>query len=146
MLVDVIFPGWVPFKQLAFSQDIPGWIAAHEQTLAYPFQTLVAGHMGRLGAREDVEVQRAYVADLRANAEAAMAEVDMMAIAQEVGFDNPWALFAALVDAETRVGTERTLAVWRGKLGGADVFTADNVMKMISSLRIDYGVVNLPVA
>ncbi|MGA5761739.1 hypothetical protein [Nonomuraea bangladeshensis] len=30
MVVDVIFPGWVPFKSLAASQDIPAWIKAHD--------------------------------------------------------------------------------------------------------------------
>jgi hypothetical protein len=30
MLVDVVFPGWVPFSQLAASSNIPGWIAAHK--------------------------------------------------------------------------------------------------------------------
>ena len=33
MVVDVIFPGWVPFKNLAESQDIPAWIAAHDLVL-----------------------------------------------------------------------------------------------------------------
>src|SRR5580700_1104130 len=26
MVVDILFPGWVPFKSLAIAQDIPGWI------------------------------------------------------------------------------------------------------------------------
>ena len=30
MVVDVLFPGWVPFKNLALSQDIPGWVRAHD--------------------------------------------------------------------------------------------------------------------
>src|SRR5260370_1102290 len=44
MLVDVIFPRWVPFKQLAVSQDIPDWIKAQDVAMSYPWQTLVAGH------------------------------------------------------------------------------------------------------
>jgi hypothetical protein len=39
MLVDVIFPGWVPFSNLALSADVPGFIKAHEQVLAHDFNT-----------------------------------------------------------------------------------------------------------
>jgi glyoxylase-like metal-dependent hydrolase (beta-lactamase superfamily II) len=33
MLVDVVFPGWVPFAYLAESQNIPGWLEAPAQAL-----------------------------------------------------------------------------------------------------------------
>src|SRR3989440_4775259 len=33
MFVDVVMPGWIPFKGLAVSQDIPGWISAHDVAL-----------------------------------------------------------------------------------------------------------------
>src|SRR5690349_16678050 len=68
MVVDVIFPGWAPFKNLAVSQDIPGWIAAHDTVLATPWRTLVGGHLGRLGTRADVTLQREYVRDLETSA------------------------------------------------------------------------------
>ena len=45
MLVDVVFPGWVPFRDLAIAEDVPGFIKAHGQALSYPFDTLVAGHL-----------------------------------------------------------------------------------------------------
>ena len=33
MLVDIIFPGWVPFPYLAVSKDIAGYIKAHDIVL-----------------------------------------------------------------------------------------------------------------
>jgi hypothetical protein len=39
MLVDAVFPGWVPFRDLAIAEDVPGFIKAHEQALSYPFDT-----------------------------------------------------------------------------------------------------------
>jgi len=51
LVVDVLFPGWVPFKGLAVSQDIPGWVHAQDVAMDYPWQTLVGGHLGRLGTR-----------------------------------------------------------------------------------------------
>ena len=47
MLVDVVYPGWVPFAALAMAQDIPAWLAAPTQALEYPFQTFIGGHLTR---------------------------------------------------------------------------------------------------
>jgi hypothetical protein len=66
----------VPFKELAVSQDIPDWIKAQDVALSLPWQTLVAGHLGRLGTRDDAELQIAYVADLVASARATMASLN----------------------------------------------------------------------
>jgi glyoxylase-like metal-dependent hydrolase (beta-lactamase superfamily II) len=140
LLIDVVFPGWAPFKNLAMSQDIPGWLAAHDQALGYPFRTLVSGHLGRLGAREDVETQQAYLADLYAACEEALVAVDFGAIFARVGPENAWALFDAYLDEVSAVAAEATLATWRDRLGGADVFTYDNAFMMAESLRIDHGV------
>jgi glyoxylase-like metal-dependent hydrolase (beta-lactamase superfamily II) len=41
MVVDILFPGWVPFKSLAIAQDIPGWIGAQDVAMGYPWTTLV---------------------------------------------------------------------------------------------------------
>ncbi len=76
MVVDVIFPGWVPFKNVAVSQDIPDWISAQDVAMGYQWQTLVGGHLGRLGQRADGDLQIAYVADVLAGARAAMASLE----------------------------------------------------------------------
>jgi hypothetical protein len=67
MVVDVVMPGWIPFKGLAVSQDVPGWISAHDLALGYAWHTLVGGHLGRLGSRADAELQKQYLADLEAS-------------------------------------------------------------------------------
>ena len=59
MLVDIIFPGWVPFAYLAIAKDTAGFIEAHDTALkSYDFDTIVAGHLTRIGTRADVEVQK----------------------------------------------------------------------------------------
>jgi hypothetical protein len=61
MLVDIIFPGWIPFPYLAIAKDTAGFIEAHEIALNnYDFDTIVAGHLTRLGTRADVEAQREF--------------------------------------------------------------------------------------
>ena len=65
MLVDIIFPGWVPFPYLAIAKDVAGFIKTHEIALNnYDFDTIVAGHLTRLGTRNDVIVQKEFVSDL----------------------------------------------------------------------------------
>ena len=65
MLVDVIFPGWIPFPYLAVANDVTGFIKAHDIALnRYDFDTFVGGHLTRLGTRDDVKVQKEFVSDL----------------------------------------------------------------------------------
>ena len=76
MFVDVIFPGWTPFPDLALAEDIDGFIAAHDQILDFDFETYIGGHLTRLGTREDVEIQKEYILDIVQAAGAANAAMD----------------------------------------------------------------------
>jgi glyoxylase-like metal-dependent hydrolase (beta-lactamase superfamily II) len=137
MVVDVVFPGWVPFVDLALAEDVPGFVAAHDQILAYDFDTFIGGHLTRLGTREDVETAKAFVLDVQANAAAALETVDFMAIAQQVGFENQWALFDAYLGAVARECAAATIPAWQERLGGAGVFTEGHCWAMMESLRVD---------
>ena len=61
MLIDVIYPGWMPYKNLGVTVDVPGFVNAHYNALAFDFETLVAGQVSRLGARDDVKVQLTFL-------------------------------------------------------------------------------------
>jgi glyoxylase-like metal-dependent hydrolase (beta-lactamase superfamily II) len=139
MLVDVFFPGWVPWKQLAVSQDIPDWIKAQDIAMSYPWQTLVAGHLGRLGTRADAELQIAYVADLLAGARATVNTLDPTPFFKKYG-NNAWAIFKAYLDAASAQAAAPVTKKYLGKLAAADVFTFDNAFAVLESLRIDGGV------
>jgi glyoxylase-like metal-dependent hydrolase (beta-lactamase superfamily II) len=121
MVVDVLFPGWVPFKDLAASQDIPAWIKAHDVAMNYPWRTLVGGHLGRLGVR------------------AAEASVDPTPYEKYGPTGNSWAIFKAYLEAVATTAAAPVAAKYTGVLAAADVFTVDNAMAMIESLRIDFG-------
>ncbi len=140
MLVDVIFPGWVPFDSLGQSSDIPGWVDAHEQALGYDFDTFVGGHLTRVGTREDVRVQQDYVADLRTTIETTSADLDLQAVFGSVADPtNLWELFNAFTDAVASAATDSVVPRWTDRLGGAAVYTRSNVLTMAEALRIDYG-------
>ena len=137
MLVDVIFPGWTPFKDLAMAQDVPAFLAAHDKVLEYEFDTFVGGHLTRLGTFEDVQVQKEYFADIEAAAAKANQEVSFMEIGQEVGFENLWLTFQTYADTITQQCTDEVVPKWIDKLGGVDLFTYDHCWKISESQRID---------
>jgi glyoxylase-like metal-dependent hydrolase (beta-lactamase superfamily II) len=139
MLVDIVFPGWVPFAYLAESQNIPGWIEAPAQALGYPFQTFIGGHLTRLGTRDDVTIQQQYVADLKAEATNAIDTFDPSTIYKSVDPTNPWAIYSAYLDGVAAQATSAVVPRWTSRLGGADVYTPSNAYQLVESLRFDYG-------
>jgi hypothetical protein len=88
MLVDVIFPGWVPFRNLAVANDVHEFIKAHDTILAYDFDVMVCGHLTRVGTRDDVEAQREYIQNLRDASKSALATVKIEDVGARTGFDN----------------------------------------------------------
>jgi glyoxylase-like metal-dependent hydrolase (beta-lactamase superfamily II) len=64
MVVDVIFPGWVPWRRLAVSEDIAGWMRGPDVALTFDFDVLIGGHITRLGNRKDVLIQKQYMQDM----------------------------------------------------------------------------------
>jgi glyoxylase-like metal-dependent hydrolase (beta-lactamase superfamily II) len=141
MVVDVFYPGWVPFKNLAVSQDIPGWVRAHDIAMGYGWTTLVGGHLGRLGVRADGELQQQYIHDLDASVLQTIKNLDPTPFFQQYGpSGNAWAIFKAYLDAGAQQAAEPVIAKYVDKLGGADVFTFDNAAALFESLRIDAGI------
>jgi len=128
----------VPFKDLAIAKDVPAFIDAHDDVLAFDFDTFVGGHLTHLGTRGDVENAREYVHDLRASAGRALQTVDFSAIAGACGFDNPWRLFGAYLDAVAEEAAKPVVEKWVTTLGGADVWTVDHASVMADSLRVDF--------
>ena len=137
MLVDVIFPGWTPFKDLAMAQDVTAFLAAHDKVLEYDFDTYIGGHLTRLGTVEDVQIQKEYFADIQTSAGRANQEVSFMGIGQEVGFANPWLVFQIYADTITQQCTDEVVPKWIDRLGGVDLFTYDHCWKISESQRID---------
>src|SRR6476659_10761659 len=125
MLVDIVFPGWIPFPYLAIAKDVAGFIRAHDIALNnYDFDKFVGGHLTRLGTRNDVVVQKEFVTDLMNAATKANQEVLFSKVAQQVGhFDNPWLLFSKYIDAVNENCTQAILPKWENRLGGARDFT-----------------------
>ena len=136
-VIDLIFPGWSPFKDLAQAEDTVGYLAVHDEILAFGADTIVTGHMGRLGTNADVEINAEYMASIADGALKALRSVALEPIAAETGFANPGLLFDSYFDALTSACEAEVVPQWTDRLAGADVFTADHCYRIIESLRID---------
>jgi len=144
MLVDVIFPGWVPFRNLAVANDVHEYLRAHDLLLAYDFDVIVCGHLTRYGTRADVETQREYVQQLRAASLKALTSVRIEDVAARTGTENIWALMDGYLEDAIETATNEMLATptsngqrWTERLGGADVWTPHHAFSMIQALRVE---------
>jgi glyoxylase-like metal-dependent hydrolase (beta-lactamase superfamily II) len=68
MMVDIVNSGWVPVYVVNLSDDIPGYLGMPAAALTYEWKTLISGHLGRLGTRDDVILHQQYMDDLEASA------------------------------------------------------------------------------
>jgi glyoxylase-like metal-dependent hydrolase (beta-lactamase superfamily II) len=139
MLVDIIFPGWVPFPDLALAEDVFGFIKANDIALSYDFDTFVGGHLTRTGTREDVQVQREFIRDLVAASNRANQNVTFSEVLEKVGgpTNNLWAIFKTYLDTVAEQCINEMLPKWQQILGGAQEFMFSHCWTMAESLRID---------
>jgi hypothetical protein len=139
MLVDIVFPGWVPYPYLAVTIDVAGFVKAHDIALNnYDFDTFVGRHLTRLGSREDVQIQSEFISDLVSASARANQEITFREIAAEVGrFDNPWLIFSRYNDAINEQCAGEMLSKWKNRLGGTEQFTDEHCFTMSEALRID---------
>ncbi|KAG0645315.1 hypothetical protein D0Z07_8836 [Hyphodiscus hymeniophilus] len=153
MVVDIVFPGWVPFAYLGEAQSVPGYIRAHDQILAYHFDHYVGGHLTRSGTRQDVMIQKEYVEDLRANCADALilsgsppnstnpvSAYSMIPPILAIDPGNSWAEFKLYLFNIATYCADVTNKKWLGRLGAADVYGFENAYQMVESLRIDYNI------
>ena len=137
MVVDIVFPGWTPFKGLAIAENVPGYIKAHDEILAYDFEKMVTGHWGRTATRQDVTTQREYLTDIQNNAATALKTVDFYGIAKKTGMENISLLFETYLNAVTQSCTDATMATWKGRLGGVETWTFGHCYAVMMALRVD---------
>jgi glyoxylase-like metal-dependent hydrolase (beta-lactamase superfamily II) len=137
MVVDVIFPGWMPWRRFAVAQDLPGYFAQVEVIRKMDWDTLVAGHVTRTGTHADVELQARFIADVRQAASAALASTKFGEGLNRLDRANPWAGFDNYIDRVAARCVNTVTPKWFDKLAGFDVYIWDQCLSMEQSLRID---------
>src|SRR5207245_8351238 len=138
MLIDIVNPGWAPVYISNLTEDIPGYIEAPANALAYPWKHFIGGHLGRLGTRDDVTLHQQYMADIAASIRAAIDTVDPTPYFVKYG-ENAWAGVKGYLDAVTDKAAAPVIEKYTGVLAAADVFTASTTFWVMESLRLDLG-------
>ena len=137
MVVDVIFPGWMPWRRFAVAQDVPEYFAQVKKISGWEFETLVGGHVGRTGTRADVETQLAFIEDLKVAAEIALKKTTPGEGVNPADLGNPWAVFDHYIDRVAADCVNQLTPKWSSKLAAYDVYIWDQCYSMEQSLRID---------
>ncbi|MCF3128947.1 MBL fold metallo-hydrolase [Streptomyces olivochromogenes] len=126
-----------PFFRLLLSAHVPAYFQAMDELLEYDFETIVTGHMSLYGTPEDVQTNREYLRDLRAAATEALRTVDLkQTAAAAVPESNRQAELKVWMDAVVAHAAE-LMPPWDKRLGGTDIFLADNLNAVAWSVFID---------
>lgn len=137
MVVDVIFPGWMPYRSFALAQDIPGYFQQVAEIEAMDFDVLVAGHVARVGTKADVTMQREFNDDLKAAAARALKATQPGIGLTPQDKNNAWAFAANFSDRVVSYCVNALTEKWAGKLAGFDVFIHSQCLAMQQSLLDD---------
>jgi glyoxylase-like metal-dependent hydrolase (beta-lactamase superfamily II) len=138
MVVDVVFPGWMPWRRFAVAHDVPGYLAQVEEIRKIPFKILVGGHVARTGTRADVDLQSEFLGDLKSAASRALAiTTPGEGMDESTVRENPWAVFDDYIDRVVIQCVNELTPEWSSKLAAYDVYIWDQCYSMEQSLRID---------
>jgi glyoxylase-like metal-dependent hydrolase (beta-lactamase superfamily II) len=137
MVVDVVFPGWMPWRRFALAQDVPGYFAQVEEIRQMEWETLVGGHVARTGTHADVDLQVEFNNDIKRAAAAALSSTELAAGLNPQDKGNPWALFDDYIDRVAAQCVDALAPKWASKLAAFDVYIWDQCYAMEQSLRID---------
>ena len=137
MVVDVVFPGWMPWRRFALAQDIPAYFAQTEEIGKMNWETFVGGHVARTGTHADVDMQIEFNRDVKQAAKTALAATEFSAGLNPVDKGNPWALFDNYIDRVAGQCVNTLTPKWSSRLAGFDVYIWDQCYSMEQSLRIE---------
>ncbi|OEK09033.1 hypothetical protein A8C32_14170 [Flavivirga aquatica] len=141
MVIDVLAPGYVPFKNLDLSNNVHNYLKVFDQILAYDFDVFIGGHLTGIGTKDDVLLNKAYVNDLyetvkRIHSSTNMLEV-MSAAAEKIGWNNKYLLFDTFLNKVIEDSYKEIKSRWISQLAGVDVFTKSHISTMLNYVRWD---------
>lgn len=141
MVIDVLAPGYVPFKNLDISSNVHEYLKVFDQILAYDFDVFVGGHLTSIGDRNDVLESKAYVMDVYETVKRVHAKTNLMEVmsgtASKIGWDNKFLLFKVFLDKVIDDSTVEIESRWIGRLAGVDVWGKSHASTMLLYVRWD---------
>jgi glyoxylase-like metal-dependent hydrolase (beta-lactamase superfamily II) len=137
MVVDIVFPGWIPWRRFALAQDILGHFAQVEEIRKMDWDTFVGGHVARTGTHADVDVQAEFNRDIKQAAAAALATTKFAEGLNPLDKSNPWAFFDNYIDRVAAQCVNTLTPKWSTRLAAFDVYIWDHCYSMEQTLRIE---------
>jgi glyoxylase-like metal-dependent hydrolase (beta-lactamase superfamily II) len=136
MLVDVIYPGYMPYKNLGIVEDVPGYIDVHKAVLAYDFDTFVGGHVGRLGTRTDVETSLEFVNQLYSVSAGALGRTPFPAFLASHPGPDKWDLHNEYEKALVEECAAKLGPSWEKRFTDTRTYLEDNCWAMIEAITV----------
>ena len=137
MVVDIVSPGWMPFRRLHLAQDVIGHYAQVEEIKRFSFETFVGGHVERTGTKADVELYSEFLSDLKTAAAESLKTTKFGVGLDPRDLPNPWAGYDNYIDRVVVQCVNRMTPKWATKLAAYDVFIWDQCYTVEQSLQID---------
>ncbi len=137
MVVDMVFPGWMPWRRFAVAEDVVGYFDQVAEIERTPFETFVGGHVDRVGTRADVRTQIEFMNDVKAAAADALKTTALGGELDPADKSNPWAVFDNYIDRVVVKCVNAVTPKWQSRLAAYDVYIWDQCFAMEQSLRID---------
>tara|TARA_R110002096_G_scaffold90936_2_gene205932 strand:+ start:1675 stop:2670 length:996 start_codon:yes stop_codon:yes gene_type:complete len=141
LVIDVLAPGYVPFKNLDLSNNVHQYLKVFDQILAYDFDVFVGGHLTSIGTKDDVLQTKAYVKDLYETVKRVHSNTNMMQVmasaAEKIGWNNKYLLFDVFLNKVIDDSYTEIESRWSNKLAGVDVFSKSHVSTMLNYVRWD---------
>ncbi|MDF2193539.1 MBL fold metallo-hydrolase [Paraflavitalea sp. CAU 1676] len=137
MVIDMVFPGWMPWRRFAVAQDIPAYFEQIELINKLDWDVLVSGHVARTGTHADVALQLEFMSDLKKATSKALAATKA-GIDVDVSYgENPWAIFDDYIDKVVIQVVNELTPRWSSRLAAFDIYIWDQVYSMEQTLRIE---------
>jgi len=137
MVIDEVFPGWMPWRRFAVAQDVLGSMAQVEEIRKMDWNTLVSGHVERAGTHADVDMQSEFYGDLKQAAAKALGSTKPGEGVDPVDMKNPWAVFDNYIDRVAVQCVNTLTPKWSTRLAAYDVYIWDQCYSMEQTLRIE---------
>jgi glyoxylase-like metal-dependent hydrolase (beta-lactamase superfamily II) len=137
MAIDLVFPGWMPWRRFAVAQDVFDAFDRVEDIRTMDWDFIVGGHVTRVGTHADVELQSEFYRDIRQAATTALATTKIGETLNPKDGGNPWAVFDNFIDRVAAQCVNTLTPKWSTSLAGFDAFIWDQCYSMEQTLRID---------
>jgi glyoxylase-like metal-dependent hydrolase (beta-lactamase superfamily II) len=138
MLIDIVNPGWAPIYLSNLTEDIPGYLEAPANALAYSWKHFIGGHNARLGTRDDVTLHQQYMEDIADSSRKAIDSVDPTRYFVKYG-ENAWAAVKGYLDEIAATAAAPVIEKYTSVIAAADVFTESTTFQVMQSIRLDLG-------